>query len=148
MVCLTSLSPPCSSGIYKMILRSHMTVIQLGQRAQEMLKLTKDDVIYCDFPVSWMSGLTMTYLTAGYTMVKSTLHNCPAQRVVREVGEFDSLHFRYYCVRQYTLVQIILFDVSQSIKKYEVCFARCHICSAQKRVQKCVTFYLDVSKAD
>ncbi|GFS14883.1 acyl-CoA synthetase family member 2, mitochondrial [Elysia marginata] len=73
-----------AEGIYKMVLRTHIAVIQLAQRAQEMLQLTKDDVVYCDWPVSWTSGFTLCYITTGFTMVKTTLHNCPAQRVVRE----------------------------------------------------------------
>ncbi|KAK3767212.1 hypothetical protein RRG08_018082 [Elysia crispata] len=71
-------------GIYKLVIRTQIATIHLAQRAQEMLLLNKYDIIYCDWPVSWVSGLTLTYITAGYTMVKTTLHNCPAQRVVRE----------------------------------------------------------------
>ncbi|RUS89428.1 hypothetical protein EGW08_002801 [Elysia chlorotica] len=73
-----------TEGMYKMVLRSHVSTIYLSQRSQEMLHLNSDDIIYCDWPISWMDGLTLTYVTAGFTMVKSTLHNCPAQRVVRE----------------------------------------------------------------
>ncbi|GFN85505.1 acetyl-CoA synthetase [Plakobranchus ocellatus] len=73
-----------SERIYKLILRTHLATVQLSQRAQEMLKLNKDDVVFCDLPVSWMHGISLTYITNGHTMVKSTLHNCPAQRVVRD----------------------------------------------------------------
>lgn len=73
-----------TEGIYKLVMRNHISAIHLALRAKEMLNLTKDDVVYCDKSVSRLGGFELTYSVTGFTMVKTTLHGCPAQRVVRE----------------------------------------------------------------
>ncbi|BFZ16467.1 hypothetical protein BsWGS_19506 [Bradybaena similaris] len=67
---------------YKLVLRNQYTLVQIGHRVEDMFGLHSQDIIYNDWPLSWISGLPFAYFTVGTTMVKSTLINCSAQKVV------------------------------------------------------------------
>ncbi|XP_012943398.1 2-succinylbenzoate--CoA ligase [Aplysia californica] len=69
---------------YKMVLRTHGEMCHISSRIDDMLHCTADDVIYCDFPLSWLPGLPYCHMSSGCTMVKSTLLDCPPRKVVAE----------------------------------------------------------------
>ncbi|KAH9496827.1 hypothetical protein Btru_010390 [Bulinus truncatus] len=70
---------------YKLVLRNHSQLCQIAHRVEDMFNITPDDVVYNDWPISWLPGLPFPYISTGCSMVKSTLTDCPAQKVVREM---------------------------------------------------------------
>ncbi|KAK0052113.1 acyl-CoA synthetase YngI [Biomphalaria pfeifferi] len=69
---------------YKLVLRNHSQLCQIAHRVEDMFNVTPEDVVYNDWPISWLAGLPFCYISTGCSMVKSTLTECPAQKVVRE----------------------------------------------------------------
>ncbi|CAG5132168.1 unnamed protein product, partial [Candidula unifasciata] len=67
---------------YKLVLRNHNMLVQIGHRVEDMFSLQSQDIIYNDWPVSWIPGLPFGYISVGSTIVKSTLINCSPQKVV------------------------------------------------------------------
>ncbi|XP_059155059.1 putative acyl-CoA synthetase YngI [Physella acuta] len=72
---------------YKLVLRNHSQLCQIAHRVEDMFNIIPDDVVYNDWPVSWLTGLPFCYISTGCTMVKSTLTDCPAEKVVRETWD-------------------------------------------------------------
>ncbi|XP_059176872.1 uncharacterized protein LOC131956448 [Physella acuta] len=72
---------------YKLVLRNHSQLCQIAHRVEDMFNIIRDDVVYNDWPVSWLTGLPFCYISTGCTIVKSTLTDCPAEKVVSKTWD-------------------------------------------------------------
>lgn len=72
---------------YAMVLRSHQEICAIAMRIEEMMGCSSDDIVYSDFPLSWLPGLPYNYISLGCTRVRSTLTDCPPRKIVAETWD-------------------------------------------------------------
>ncbi|CAL1540317.1 unnamed protein product, partial [Lymnaea stagnalis] len=92
---------------YKLVLRNHSQLCQIAHRVEDMFNITPDDVVYNDWPISWLPGLPFCYFTTGCAMVKSTLTDCPAEKVVRETWTLIDLERVTIASLQPSMIQMM-----------------------------------------